>query len=112
MKYPRLVKDSVLTTPIEVSIEAEGVDENGAPLAVSEYSGKCNWQDTARRVITSDRSEVQLTAQAYFDGDICPETASITGGKVTVFGEERRIVQGMKARNPDGSVNYTRLDVR
>jgi hypothetical protein len=30
---------------------------------------------------------------------------------LTVFGEKRTIAKGVKARNPDGSVNYTELDV-
>ena len=46
-----------------------------------------------------------------FDGDIAPDMAVISGGTVEVFGEKRRIERGMKARNPDGSVNYTRLEV-
>ena len=35
----------------------------------------------------------------------------IHSGKVTVFGKERDIIQGTKARNPDGTVNYVELDI-
>jgi hypothetical protein len=36
----------------------------------------------------------------------------IASGHVIIFGQKREIVKGTKARNLDGSVNYTRLDVR
>ena len=40
-----------------------------------------------------------------------PDFPTLSGGTVTIFGEERRIEQGMKARNPDGTVNYCQLEV-
>lgn len=33
-------------------------------------------------------------------------------GHVIIFGRKRQIVRGTKARNLDGTVNYTRLDVK
>ena len=56
-------------------------------------------------------TDIQLSGTALFRGDIAPGVAVISGGTVTVFGETRNILQGMKARNPDGTVNYTRLDI-
>ena len=44
-------------------------------------------------------------------GDPIFAAPAIVGGEITVFGVKRRIWQGEKARNPDGTVNYTRLDV-
>lgn len=44
-----------------------------------------------------------------FPGDICPELPVISGGKVTIFGVKRGIFQANKARNPDGTVNFTEL---
>lgn len=46
-----------------------------------------------------------------FPGDIAPDFPTLSGGTVTIFGEERRIEQGMKARNLDGTVNYCQLEV-
>lgn len=54
---------------------------------------------------------MQLSAQAYFIGDIVPELPTLSNGEVIVNGVKRRIYQGEKARNPDGTVNYTRLDL-
>ena len=72
---------------------------------------KCNFQDRAKTILTAEKKLVQITGTAMFPGDIVPDFPTLSGGTVTVFGEERRIEQGMKARNPDGTVNYCQLEV-
>ena len=71
----------------------------------------CNFQDKAKTILTAEKKLVQITGTALFPGDIAPDMPSLSGGTVTVFGEERRIVQGTKNRNPDGTVNYCTLEV-
>lgn len=39
------------------------------------------------------------------------ESDAVVSGYVVIFGRRRQIVKGTKARNFDGTVNYTRLDV-
>ena len=51
----------------------------------------------------------QITGSALFPGDICPELPVISGGTVTIFGVKRKIQEARKARNPDGTVNYTEV---
>ena len=67
------------------------------------------YQDKARTVLTAEKKLVQITGTALFPGDICPELPVISGGSAEIFGVKRRIEQGTKARNPDGSVNYTEV---
>jgi hypothetical protein len=62
-------------------------------------------------VLTKEKKLVQVSGTAYFHGDIAPQLPTLSGGTVVIFGEERRIIQGMKARNPDSSVNYCMLEV-
>lgn len=112
MRWPRLVMDFTQSTPAEAVIELEGFDRDGAPIEGASWSGLVNWQDQSKRVYNRDRVEVEVTASLYIDGDIAPEVANITGGTVEAFGEEREIVHGTKGRNPDGTVNYTRLELR
>lgn len=109
MRYPCLVKKSLCRTDIKCTFEQEGLNEYGEPLETIEYSGKCNYQDKARTVLTADKKLIQITGTALFPGDICPELPVISGGFVMIFGVERRIEQGTKARNPDGTVNYTEV---
>jgi len=72
---------------------------------------KCNFQDRARTIFTAEKKVVQVTGTALFPGDIAPDMPTLSGGTVMVFGVERRIAQGQKCRNPDGTVNYCRLEV-
>lgn len=111
MKFPQLVKNFFAAIPIEVTIYAEGLSEDGAPIVAMTGTYTCNWQDSAKTVLTSEQKKVQTQGKALITGDIAPGIAVISGGYVTVNGVRREIARGVKARNPDGTVNYTELDV-
>lgn len=109
VKYPCLVPRNLCTTPVHIVIEQEGLNKYGEPLEAVEVDANCNYQDSAKAIYTEDRKTIQISGIAIFPGDIVPELPTISGGTVVVFGEERKIIKGEKARNPDGSVNYCRL---
>lgn len=109
MKYPCLVPGALCKTDISLEFEREGLTKYGEPLPVVAYSGKCNYQDKARTIFTAEKKLVQITGSALFPGDICPELPVISSGSAVVFGVKRQIQQGRKARNPDGTVNYTEV---
>ena len=98
-------------TAVKIVIYKEGLSETGAPLIALEDNLKCNYQDRAYTKMTAEQKIVTLGAKAYFCEDICPELPTISDGIVTVFGVDRKIYQGTKARNPDGTVNYTLLEL-
>lgn len=109
MKYPCLVPKSLCRIPITLEFDQEGVSVYGEPLVPVKYSGKCNYQDKAKTVLTAEKKLVEITGSALFPGDVCPELPAISGGDAEIFGVKRRILQGTKARNPDGTVNYTEV---
>lgn len=109
MKYPCLVPKRLCKTDIHLELEREGINKYGEPLEGFVYDGKCNYQDKAKRILTAEKKLIEITGTALFPGDICPELPVISGGTAQLFGVERRIQQGEKARNPDGSVNYTEV---
>lgn len=109
MKYPCLVPKRLCKTEISLALEQEGLNEYGEPLPTINYSGRCNYQDKAKTVLTAEKKLVQITGSALFPGDICPELPVISGGTAVIFGVTRHILQGTKARNPDESVNYTEV---
>lgn len=111
MKYPCLVPKRLCRTDISVHLESEGLDNQGEPKYTADLELKCNWQDKAKTILTAEKKLVQVTGTALFPGDIAPDMPSLSGGTVTVFGEERRIESGRKNRNPDGTVNYCTLEV-
>lgn len=111
MKYPCLVPKQFCKTDAEVEIEQEDINKYGDPLEFVKWSGKVNYQDKGRTVLTADKKLIQLSGCAMIPGDIAPGIPAITKGTIRVNGVDRTIYQGEKARNPDATVNYTRLDV-
>ena len=111
MKYPCLVPKKLCKTDIKVHLESEELNNLGEPRTVLDLTLKCNWQDKAKTILTAEKKLVQITGTVLFPGDIAPDMPSLSGGTVTVFGEERRIQSGRKNRNPDGTVNYCTLEV-
>lgn len=109
MGWPCLVLEQWCKTPISLSLEQEGLNEYGEPLEAYGYTGNCNYQDKAKRILTDQKKLVQITGTALFPGDICPQLPVICGGEAEIFGISRRIVQVRKCRNPDGTVNYTEV---
>ncbi|MFR3753584.1 MAG: hypothetical protein ACLTW9_17170 [Enterocloster sp.] len=111
MKYPCLVPKRLCRTDIHVHLESEGTDNHGQPEKVLDLDLKCNFQDRAKTILTTEKEAGADNRYGLVPGDIAPDFPTFSGGTVTIFGEERRIEQGMKARNPDGTVNYCQLEV-
>lgn len=109
MKWPCLIQKSFCKTEIVLELEQEGINEYGEPLKPFRYAGQCNYQDEAKRIWTDQKKIVAITGVALFPGDICPSLPVISGGSAIVHGVTRRIWKGTKARNPDGTVNYTEV---
>lgn len=112
MKYPELVPDKKCKTDIRIVLFSEDIGEDGEPVIVLDLNKKCNYQDNAKQVLTPEKHLIQLSGTVLFNGDIAPELAVISSGYVEVFGQKRTIYKGTKARNPDSTVNYTRLDLQ
>lgn len=111
MIYPCLVPKSLCKTPVKVTVYGEGITEDGSPEIVYTGQHKCNYQDGAKVILTNEQKRVEISGSALFCGDICPDVAVISDGFVKIFGAERKILKGTKARNPDGTVNYTKLEL-
>lgn len=109
LKWPCLVQKQFCKTDIRLEIDQEGISEYGEPLTAFKYEGKCNYQDKAKRILTDEKKIIEITGTALFPGDICPDLPVISSGTAIIHGVERRVARGTKARNPDGSVNYTEV---
>ena len=107
--WPRLVPPRVCQTPCTVILTA-GIGEDSAPKEVARLQLRCNWQDAPKQVLNAERQVIQLNGTALFDGDIAPEI-NVLAGTVEVYGKVWTIYRGSKNRNPDGTVNFTRLEL-
>ena len=112
MSWPALVRPEHCRTPVTLVIERDEIDEDGAPEESFTFEGLCNWQDGGEESFDGKRHRVRIDGRALFPGDICPGIPHITGGYGIVFGERRTIDRGIKARNPDGTVNFTEVRFR
>ena len=125
MRYPKLVPQKYCTTPVRV-VFLGAIDIEGQETVVETYGGKCNLSQKTKQRVTADKRLITIEAVALFDGDIAPnllqpkgllyvtETDSRNGeGEETLEPENKpyRIFSYTKARNPDGTVNYTRLEL-
>lgn len=120
-RWPRLVRPELCRTPVTVTL-TDGETSDGVPIVVLVKSLTCRLDDApredispnrdfgdgARRSINAERVVRRRQATALFDGDIAPGR-DLLAGTVEIDGTSWRIESAAKARNPDGSVNYTRL---
>lgn len=111
MRYPPLVPPAVCHTRIRVYRE-DGINPDGSPRRIAVFDGLCNYKEQMRQVMDADRRLITLSAVALLPGDISPGTEHLAGS--VLVGDSRTvrtIHSAYRARNPDGSVNYTRLEL-
>ncbi|ERJ00101.1 hypothetical protein SAMN05444424_2599 [Bittarella massiliensis (ex Durand et al. 2017)] len=112
MRWPRLVPPSVCKTHIVIYLEGE-LQEDGGVEELPPIDTACNYSEQSRQIVDAERRLIQLEATALLDGDIAPGK-NIHGEAVVGEGEmavRRRIYRAERARNPDGTVNYTKLEL-
>ena len=110
MKYPALVPDRVCTTPVTV-YRTDGLNRDGSPKRTVVFKGKCFYSEKTKQKLTAEKQLITLSGEALFNGDIAPDTDVITGDVELLSGIRRKIYSSEKAKNPDGTVNYTRLEL-
>lgn len=110
MKWPKLVRNA--KTPCHVKVESEEMNSFGARDTLIDGDFKCNYQSGAYTKVTADKQIITLSGKVLIDGDIAPNVPEIASGQCTVLGVSRDIYKGIKARNPDGTVNYTLLELK
>ena len=111
MGFPCLVYKRFCKTPVTVVIESDELNEDGELEPLYKADVKCNLQMGAKASFTKDKEKIELSGVALFIGDLCPHIPVIASGTVTINGQEYSINKGTKNLNPDGTVNYTTLEL-
>ena len=111
MVFPCLVDKRFCKTPIKVVIESDEMSEDGELVPEIEIDTYCNLQMGARVSMTKDKEKIELSGVALFAGDLCPSVPVIASGTVRIKNAEYSINKGTKNLNPDGTVNYTTLEL-
>lgn len=112
MKWPQLVPPQACCTPITVRLQT-GLNLDGSPKQETIYEGKCSYSEKSRQIVDAQRQLVQLNARALIPGDIAPGRDISGEAVIRGAGAEtvRVIYSASRARNPDGTVNFTQLEL-
>lgn len=104
--------DWLLNTDYSISLNEEGVSEEGAPIGTFTDTGKCIWSEKNKRIIDSEGKQITLLGKVIIKGDIAPSLKSISDGVITINGCSYEIHAGYRPRNPNGTVHHTMLEVK
>lgn len=109
MKFPQLVPDKVCTSDVKV-FRTDGLNRDGSKKQTVIFEGKCFHDEKSSQKLTADKQLILLKGQALFNGDIAPDSPVIEG-YAEISGTEYKIYASEKAKNPDGTVNFTKLEL-
>ena len=106
-----LIPDWMLNLTVTVTLGDGSLNEDGA--AVPEFTAtlKANVQFKAQQKLTAKKELVTISGKACFKGDICPSMPVIVTGVVLIDGKPYVVHSGRKSYNPDGTVNFTELEL-
>lgn len=102
-----MVPPGVCRVPVKVYRVCTG--EDGAPLRTLVFDGRCNFDEHTRQTMTADKRLIRLEGAALLDGDPCP--GQELAGEAEFEGRTYQIYRASRCRNPDGTVNFTRLEL-
>lgn len=103
--------DFLAVTPYKVTVEGEGISEEGEPIEALSREGKCIYTEKVKRIIDPEGKQITLNGWVLIKGDIAPEQAIIASGTCEVNNKKLNIYAGYRIYNPDGSVNHTKLEL-
>lgn len=103
--------DWLLNTDYSISLNQEGVSEDGESLSAFTGKGKCIFSEKSKRIISSDGKEITLLGKVIVKGDIAPSLKTISDGVITINGRAYDVYAGSRPRNPDGSIHSTQFEV-
>lgn len=103
--------DWTQTTAAELSLNAEGLNEEGAPDVAIVWSGNAWFSEKSRTVKDKDGRDIRLVGSLVIKGDIAPSLPLISDGTATVASRTYDIYRVARPRNPDGSVHHTTVEL-
>ena len=110
MKYPPLVLPCVCKTPVKVILTGENTDQ-GESTVFKTIETKCNRQTTVQNFRENERYIQKTKTTLYFSEALAGEDSQLKGYVEFAVDCKMDIISGILTRNPDGSVNHTKLVV-
>lgn len=98
-------------TDCSIVINKEGISEEGEPLKALSINKKCIFRERDKTIYNSEGQKVILNGEVLIEGDIAPDLNSVADGTVSLNGKRYKVYAGYRPRNPDGTVNHTKLEL-
>lgn len=102
----------LLTTDYSITLNQEGISEDGEPISAFETSGKCIFSEKAKRIIDAEGKQITLIGKVIVEGDIAPSLKTISDGVITINGNSYEIHAGYRPRNPNGTIHHTMWEIK
>ena len=106
--YPKLVLEQFAKTEIRIIAESDNYDEDGAPTSTVDATFKCNFQPSIKRVVDKEHNVIERVSIAYLDGD---KLGAAADGVAYINGKKYNVSKIVKGLNPDGTVNFTEVEL-
>lgn len=103
--------DWLLQTDYSLSLNADGISEDGEPIKAFQTSGKCIFSEKTKRVIDTSGKQITLIGAVIVKGDIAPDLPTVSDGTITINGRAYEIHTASRPRNPDGTIHSTHFEV-
>lgn len=112
MKYPNIPK-AFLKTEVELTITSDKTGTNGEAFQILHGKYKCNYQSVNIHNSSDFERSRGVSAVILINGNIFKSDKNEgCGGVALVYGDKHQIVEISLVRNPDGTVNHTRITTR
>lgn len=104
--------DQLLVADYSLTLNQEGISEDGEPMSAFTGNGKCIFSEKAKRIIDNEGKEITLLGKVIVKGDVAPDLKTISDGAIVLNGYTYEIHAGYRPRNPDGTVHHTMFEVK
>lgn len=104
--------EQLLVTDYSITLNQEGISEDGESMSAFTGSGKCIFSEKSKRIIDSEGKQITLVGKVIVKGDIAPSLKSISDGVITINGCDYEIHGANRPRNPNGTIHSTQFEVK
>lgn len=104
--------EQLLVTDYSITLNQEGISEDGEPMSAFTGSGKCIFSEKAKRIIDSEGKQITLLGKVIVKGDIAPSLKNVSDGVITINGCSYEIHTASRPRNPNGTIHHTEFEVK
>ena len=104
--------DFLCVTPCEIRLDEPDISEDGEPKAHAPIKAFCIYSERRKRLYDKDGKYTELVGKVIVKGDIAPKMREISSGTITIHEREMAIYSGIRAKNPDGTVNHMEFELK